>query len=410
MKALLKFLTPAPMTRDARRRETIANDDQGRETAEANAADAPIDGDDTGWVKISPFGTFPGSRPGRPQIFTETEANAIVADFNSIRGRLGRMFRGAPVYIGHPDQQPDLYTDHRRLGKITALQSRADGLWADIAWNSLGQENLREGYWVYPSPRWDAPAGRPDFRPDRLLSLGLTNTPRIPTSEPVTNSQETQDCKTQDARLEEEQSNNEPTDNNMDPKLIREKLGLAPEATDEEVFAKIDSMTEAADEAAEARAAKMAAETESAAAKETAAGAMGEAETAKAAADEAKKAKEKMANSMAAERKRADGAIIELAFVRGAITAADKPGWAAKLADEATRETAANDLANLKPALNTRPLETVRSKGELGDEKARREAITNAVNEGMAKGQSYTEAWNAAKRDPKYAPIFAAMK
>ncbi len=34
----------------------------------------------------------------------------------------------------------------------------------------------------------------------------------------------------------------------MDPKIIREKLGLAPEATDEECLAKIDSLTTAATE------------------------------------------------------------------------------------------------------------------------------------------------------------------
>ena len=378
-------------------REIIAND-TARESAEANAADAPIDGDDTGWIKVSPFGTFPGKKPGRMQVFTEVEANAIVAEFNSVRGRLGRLFRGAPIFIGHPDENPDLYQDHRRLGKITTLQSRADGLWAEVEWNALGRENQQEGYWVYPSPRWDAPAGRKEFRPDRLLSIGLTNTPRIPTSEPVTNSLDTQHSETQEKGQESDQTTN--TDTDMDRKLITEKLGLDVTATDEEILAKLASL--------------MSAEADAAAATQTAV------ENAAAAKTE----KEQIACSLTAETARANAlaadlqttreahanALLDAAQAAGRITPAHRPAWLPRLTGE-NREAEANTLATLTPAFNTTALNPDRNRGEVTDEKARRETIANAVSDLMEKKNiSYHEAWNQAKRDPALKPVFDAMK
>ncbi len=216
-------------------RESVENSGtaDAREAAIANALDPSegIDFSDTadGWFKISPYGQFRGKVPGRPQTVSLDNAAAMVEEFNSVLGKLGRAFRGVPIYHGHPDVDPEIWTDDRRIGKVTKLEARADGLWGLAEWNSIGQENKAEGWWIYPSPRWDAPAWKNSFTPDRLISIGLTNTPRILESEPVFNSQ-----------LENENNTI------MDPKLIREKLGLAPEATDEEVLAKIDSLTTAA--------------------------------------------------------------------------------------------------------------------------------------------------------------------
>lgn len=379
------------------KREIIANDTStAREAAEANAADTPIDGeeDGSGWLKVSPFGTFRGSVPGRQQVFGTAEANAIVAEFNSVRGRLGRLFRGAPIFIGHPDQSPDLYTDHRRLGKIMQLQSRADGLWAEVEWNALGRENLQEGYWVYPSPRWDAPAGRKEFRPDRLISIGLTNSPRIPTSEPVTNSEDS----IQNPKSNIQNSPNTTPTTDMDRKLITEKLGLDVTATDEEILAKLAGLMSAEADGATAL------------------------RTAEADAAAAKSEKDTMACSLDAERLRANqaetaltatreahaNALLDTAQSAGRITPADRAAWLPRLTGE-NREAEANTLAAIPPRLNTTPLDLNRSKGEVGDEKARRETISNAVDARMAKGMSYHEAWNDAKRDPALQSTFAAM-
>jgi hypothetical protein len=371
-------------------RETIANDSAAaREAAVANAW-TPEDGheqDSDGWFKVSPYGVFPGLRPGRPQYFGEPQARLIVGEFNSVLGRLGRLFRGVPIYRGHPDVDPTIWQDDRRLGKIAALQARPDGLWAQAEWNSLGQENQREGYWIYPSPRWDAPVGGNRFEPDRLISVGLTNTPRIPGSEPaVHNSIETEDSETEDSRQETEQTTT------MDPKIIREKLGLPPEATDEEVFAKIDSLTAAGVAAAQAEADKAAAEAN--------------ANTATAAAADATRKKDEMACSLTAARKQANGAIIDLALVRGSITAAEKPAWEAKLGDDATREAAVNSIGQLQQRFNTRALQGGQGRAEREQAGSMREQVANAVEALEAKGMSYTEAWCAVKKRPEFSGYF----
>ncbi|MEI6675068.1 MAG: phage protease [Verrucomicrobiota bacterium] len=221
------------------RREAVANvtqDAKARESSVANALDPAeaIDFSESadGWFKISPYGVFRGKTPGRPQHVSVENAKAMESEFNSMLGTLGRLFRGIPIYHGHPDVDPEIWPDDRRIGKITQLQARADGLWGFAEWNSLGDQNKAEGWWIYPSPRWDSPVGQTRFTPDRLISIGLTNTPRIEDSEPVFNSE--LETKT----LETTTEPNQP----MDPKLIRQKLGLAPEATDEEVIAKLDSV------------------------------------------------------------------------------------------------------------------------------------------------------------------------
>lgn len=118
-----------PIWRGGYGREAIAND--AREAAVANALSEtePMEESSDGWFKVSPYGVFRGKTPGRPQHFTEDAAQRMVAEFNSLRGKLGRMFRGIPIYAGHPDVDPTIWTDDRRLGKATQLEARADGLW-----------------------------------------------------------------------------------------------------------------------------------------------------------------------------------------------------------------------------------------------------------------------------------------
>jgi len=361
-----------------KRRETVAND--AREAAIANAFSEtePMEENSDGWFKVSPYGTFRGKTPGRPQHFNEDAAKRMVSEFNSLRGKLGRMFRGVPIYIGHPDVDPTIWTDDRRLGKATDLQARPDGLWAYGEWNSLGRENQTEGFWVYPSPRWDAPVGQTRFEPDRLISIGLTNTPRIETSEPLANSQ--LDTNTEIPTL-------------MDPKLIREKLGLAPETTDEEVFAKIESLTNAATEA-ETRA--MDAENAKATAEQTAA-----------------TEKEQLQNSLSdkiiaftAVREQADNALLDLAERDGKITKAERAAWQTKLAGDKRDETI-NSLSTITPKLNTKPLASGQSREDREQSDNQREAVANAVADlQKQRGLSYVDAWGEVKKDAKFATYF----
>jgi Mu-like prophage I protein len=375
-----------PLLRSGYGREAVTNDEP-REDAICNSEIGSTD--EEGWVKIATYGVHPGSVKGRDQHFFEEDANAVVAEFNSLRGQLGRMFRGIPIYIGHPDTRPDLYTDHRRLGRYTDLQTRADGLWAKEELNSLGMENKREGYWMYPSPRWDAPAGRPRFRPTRLISVGLTNSPRLLGSEPVANS-------TLDAETKEETK----TNTIMDRKLLCEKLGLDVTATDEEILAKIETLNSAAADA-EAKLTVKA----------------GEMETVKTEKDE-------MANSITTltgrvtalegelrtERETVANGLLDAAVKDGRITQADRASWHTRLTGD-KREEEANALAGLKPAMNTKSIDVAKSRVEIGDEKGRRETIANAVDAIMKeKGVGYDDAWLLAKKDPALKPVWDAMR
>lgn len=139
------------LAREECHNEEISREEECHNVDEANALDA----DEDGWFKVSPYGEYPGKTPGRIQYFGLPEAQAMESHFNSVAGRLGRLFRGCPIFIGHPDVDRSIWPDERRLGKVSGLQARADGLWARGEWNSLGADNKENGYWVYPSPRWD---------------------------------------------------------------------------------------------------------------------------------------------------------------------------------------------------------------------------------------------------------------
>lgn len=362
-------------------RESISNSGSAtaRETAVANALDPAesidFSEDADGWFKIAPYGSFRGKMPGRPQTVAQDNADAMVQEFNSALGKLGRAFRGVPIYHGHPDVDPEIWPDDRRIGKITQLEARQDGLWGLAEWNSIGKENKAEGWWIYPSPRWDAPAGKSSFAPDRLISVGLTNTPRILESEPIFNS------------LSKNENNNI-----MDLQLLREKLGLPPEATDEEILAKIDSITAAATE------------------KETVAT---ELENAKTAMTDAAKEKSEMACSLTTAeteilnlRSAHNSALLDLATRDGRITAAEAPTWQARLSGE-NREAEINSLAALKPVLNTQRINLGDRRAERSSADGLREQVANAVSALESAGMPYHDAWMKTKKDPKFAEYFA---
>lgn len=343
--------------------------------------------EEDGWFKVSPYGEFPGKIPGRMQKFGKPEAERMVSHFNSLAGRLGRMFRGIPIYIGHPDVDRSLWPDERRLGKVQELQARGDGMWARGEWNALGRENIENGYWIYPSPRWDAPHGSAEFRPDRLLSIGLTNMPRIAESEPVANAYDAADVTSASDGEKAVQNENPDAENPqsestiMDRKLLIEKLGLAAEATDEEILAKLDAVLKENADMAATEKAKLDAEADK-----------------KTAVDEVAAARQETANAR-----------VDLAIAEGRIALADRDAWVGRLTGD-NRESEANALSAIKPKLNTGAITLEKARSEIGDEAQRRETIANAVAAVQKEGKTYKEAFAAVRADPKFKDIFAAMK
>jgi hypothetical protein len=138
---------------------------------------SPIGEED--WQLLAPYGDHP--HPVGLQRLTKAHAQEIVQSFNSVAGRLGRFFRGVPIYVGHPDVDPDTYKDDRRFGKVEAVEAREDGLWVKTAWNDLGKSNQSQGYWIYPSGVFSCRVSKTPgvIEPCELISVGLTNRPNI---------------------------------------------------------------------------------------------------------------------------------------------------------------------------------------------------------------------------------------
>lgn len=140
------------------------------------------------WVRVAPFGEFP-NEVGL-QVFDRAAADAIVGAFNTAASQAATLWRGLPIYEGHPDEPAWLKKNpgYKRIavGRVKELQTRDDGLWSRVAFNDAGNPLVRGEAPAYEaqSPRWGmAPIdhkGRKAFRPLELYSLGLTNTPNIP--------------------------------------------------------------------------------------------------------------------------------------------------------------------------------------------------------------------------------------
>ncbi|KAF0094021.1 MAG: hypothetical protein E1N59_2279 [Puniceicoccaceae bacterium 5H] len=145
--------------------------------------------------KLVAFGEHP-HRKGR-QRFDRAAAQALVEDFYSLKGRLARRFGGLPVYVGHPDDAEFTgragHDDTRAHGWVHGLEVCDDGLYMRVKWARSGRDLLTEAHYKYLSPRWlMEPVEADVYRPVRLLSVGLTNTPNI-LGEPVANAAPAED-------------------------------------------------------------------------------------------------------------------------------------------------------------------------------------------------------------------------
>ncbi len=177
-----KAATPSPEARPnealtANEKQYLVNEWDGPFVMEkANEADSG-----TNWVMISPYGDWPHT--GGMQRFQKSDANEIIADFNSPVGLLKRTLgMGIPFYKGHPDH-PDFkarYTDTAAYGRIKKMEARDDGLWGNVKWSTAGKQMVNEEQFHGHSVNWRVRKdAQGNWRPFSIKSVGFTNEPNI---------------------------------------------------------------------------------------------------------------------------------------------------------------------------------------------------------------------------------------
>lgn len=189
-------------------------------------------------VLVSPLGTFP--HPDGEQLCTREAFDALVEKWRA---------DGEPEILVDFDHASETGGATEAAAWATALRSDEDGLHATFRMTDKGAEALSATRYRYLSPAWYVDE---EGHPTELSTIALTNRPNLPVprllnrkpAEPAQNAEAGETITApQEAEAEnkpEEGETTEPQKNDMDK--IREMLGLAAEATDEEVLAAVDAL------------------------------------------------------------------------------------------------------------------------------------------------------------------------
>ena len=191
-------------------------------------------------VLVSPIGTFP--HPNGDQLCTREAFDALVAKWRE---------DGEPeilVDFDHASEMPDGATE--AAAWATNLRSEEDGLHATFRMTDKGAEALSATRYRYLSPAWYVDE---DGHPTELSTIALTNRPHLPVprllnstpAAPVQNAEPEGETHLPPASGDAEgnppdEGKTEPPKNDMDK--IKEMLGLAAEATDDEVRAAVEAL------------------------------------------------------------------------------------------------------------------------------------------------------------------------
>ena len=171
---------------------------------------------------------------------------------DEVIGKIAAGEPGIPVYQGHPDvpEYAGKYPDKGALGWVKKILGNEDGMDLEVEWDRDPGKGFGwfSPYWTGDDPVPDA-SGKRNVIVDGLTSIGLVNNPNI-----------------REFRLANEAGDNnnpntqEKGNSNMDRKILIEKLGLPPEATDEQIYAAIEAGRKAEAEKAEIETKRAAAE------------------------------------------------------------------------------------------------------------------------------------------------------
>ena len=170
-------------------------------------------------VQLCPFGDWPNG--GTVQKCDEVAFNKLVENWREGGGR------EIICDFEHRFEDPSLTSDTSAAAWITNLAiNKERGLVGDLKFTDAGAQAVTSRRLRFLSPVWTLDA---DGRPDRLRSVALTNKPAIPVA-----------CVLNRAPQPVNQPVEETKENPMDK--LKELLGLAPEASDEDVIAAVSAL------------------------------------------------------------------------------------------------------------------------------------------------------------------------
>lgn len=357
---------------------------------------------------LIPYGDHP--HKNGVQRFTREQADVMVSNFNSLLGKLGRLFGGLPVYIGHPDDPAfsNQHTDAKSYAWIMGMEARDEGLALIPKWSKPGEEIISNAHYKWFSPRWACREiarenGKAVLAPIRLISVGLTNMPQIAGIPPLAN-EELADGMVPPAQPEEKP---------MELlKRLLAALGMAETATEEDLVAKVTQMNAALAKLVQSIDSRWKAEDavrmacSNVAVEDQLAQVFAGADAATTAANEARAALETERGALAAERAARRELIVSNAIASGIITPAQKDQWLADLASNFEGKSV--ELSNMKPVVHVTAVT-----GGLGSRKpelaATRDKVLTLVNTRMSeKGEDYETAFASVRKE--HAALFDTMK
>lgn len=375
----------------------------------ANIAEAR-DGD---WVLIAPYGEHPSPDGSYVQRFDRGQGDKVVKTWNSVTGLAARIFKNlwhglgpktsCPVWDGHPETDKIRWPRAKCLAEITDLRTGDDGLEGRLRWTG----NARPGGPLYPSPLWWhwPPSGEPPaVFPELLESVGLVSTPNISSVPAWTQNAGGADPLSNLAS--ESGAENQHTSNIMDKTKIIKLLGLAADATDEQIDTAMKAAGVNASALQTANTAKAELETKLTTANQAAADAQASVTTLTTERDQLKTANA----TLTAEKDALVKGALDLAEKRGAITPAERPDFQTRLATANTAAAAFTELQTRK-AMNTQPVEINGNRVDLSTANSRALALEDAISAAMKAGNlTRDEAFARCQADPKLTALFDAMK
>ena len=199
------------------------------------------------WCHIAPYGRFEYivTKGGQPQLDANGDNVTDVQLIDELAVKnLAAAFAPADPGLVDREHWSIITGDSTAMGWLLQVEVRDDGLWGLIRWTDVGADMVKNRRLRWLSPVWDCDA---DKRPVAILSVALTNTARFRKNlTPVVNKE---DGATQTNKKE------------VPMKELAIQLGLAEDATPEQIAAAVKELQQFK---ADAETAKVAGEAETA--------------------------------------------------------------------------------------------------------------------------------------------------